>query len=242
MKFQNKGVVLIQIAPLWSSQPRNQQTSWVFKNVKWMCHKGGVVCCVECTNVVKKWWGSDCDNRAAFLAKIWQTKGTPAISVGALQSRRRPAPQVIFSLRVPARRRATLRQFSAVFPSSHTFQKWCFWRTHVWQVNNYCRNLTKGWVDLRNLMIPKKLSFHSLSFNTHQNEIPTPTPIKNKQPLNMHVSIRVYLFIHTYVFIYKHICVYVYISIFMYVYRWTNRWIDGYMHTTQRLHIYVNTI
>jgi len=81
---------------------------------------------------------------------------------------------------------------------------------------------------------PTKLWFHSLSFKTHQNEIPTPTP--------MHVSIRMYLFIHIYVFIYTHICVYVYISMFMYVYRWIDRWMDGYVHTTQRLHIYVNTI
>jgi len=28
----------------------------------WMCCGGGVVCYVECTNVVKKWQGSDCDN------------------------------------------------------------------------------------------------------------------------------------------------------------------------------------
>ena len=58
----------------------------------------------------------------------------------------------------------------------------------------------------------------------------------------MHVSIRLYLFINIYVFIYTHICVYVYISMFMYAYRWMDRWIDGYVHTTQRLHIYVNTI
>jgi len=58
----------------------------------------------------------------------------------------------------------------------------------------------------------------------------------------MHVSIRVYLFVHIYVLIYTHICVYAYISMFMYVYRWMDRWIDGYVHTTQRLHIYVNTI
>jgi len=28
----------------------------------------------------------------------------------------------------------------------------------------------------------------------------------------------------------------------MYVYRWMDRWIHGYVHTTQRLHTYVNTI
>ena len=28
----------------------------------WMCCGGGVACYVECTNVVKKWQGSDCDN------------------------------------------------------------------------------------------------------------------------------------------------------------------------------------
>jgi len=71
----------------------------------------------------------------------------------------------------------------------------------------------------QNSEIPTKLRFHSLSFNTHQNEIPTPTPIENKAPLSMHVSIRMYLFINIYVFIYTHICVYVYISMFMYVYR-----------------------
>ena len=55
----------------------------------------------------------------------------------------------------------------------------------------------KGWMDLRNSQ--KKISFHSLSFNTHQNETPTPTSIKKKYLLNMHVSIRIYLFIHIYV-------------------------------------------
>jgi len=29
----------------------------------WMCCEGGVACYVECTNVVKKWQRSDCDNR-----------------------------------------------------------------------------------------------------------------------------------------------------------------------------------
>jgi len=37
-------------------------------------------------------------------------------------------------------------------------------------------------------------------------------------------------------------CVYVYISMFLHVYRWMDRWIDGYVHTSQRLHIHVNTI
>jgi len=32
----------------------------------------------------------------AFLAKIWQTMGTPAINAEASQSCRRPAPQAIF--------------------------------------------------------------------------------------------------------------------------------------------------
>jgi len=31
--------------------------------LRWMCCGGGVACCVECTNSVKKWKGSDCDNR-----------------------------------------------------------------------------------------------------------------------------------------------------------------------------------
>ena len=51
----------------------------------------------------------------AFLAKIWQTMGTPAINAEASQSSRRPAPQAIFFWRVLARRRATLREFSAGF-------------------------------------------------------------------------------------------------------------------------------
>jgi len=44
---------------------------------------------------------------------------------------------------------------------------------------------------------------------------------------------------HTYTFMYTHIYVYVCINIFMYVYRWMDRWIDGYIHTIQRLHIYI---
>ena len=40
----------------------------------------------------------DPDSRAAFLAKIWQTMGTPAINAEASQNRRRPAPQAIFFL------------------------------------------------------------------------------------------------------------------------------------------------
>jgi len=31
--------------------------------LRWMCCGGGVACCVECTNSVKKWKGSDCDHR-----------------------------------------------------------------------------------------------------------------------------------------------------------------------------------
>jgi len=32
-----------------------------------------------------------------------------------------------------------------------------FWRTHVWHMCNYCRNLMRGWVDLRNS--PKEVHF-----------------------------------------------------------------------------------
>jgi len=31
--------------------------------LRWIFFGGGVGCNVECTNVVKKWQGSDCDNR-----------------------------------------------------------------------------------------------------------------------------------------------------------------------------------
>jgi len=68
----------------------------------------------------------------AFLAKIWQTMGTPVINAGASHSRWIPAPQAYFFWRVLARQRATLREFSAGFSSFYTFPKWCFWRTHVW--------------------------------------------------------------------------------------------------------------
>ena len=86
----------------------------------------------------------------------------------------------------------------------------------------------------------KKKLFSFLSFDTHQNEIPTPKPIQNKLPLNMHVSIRKNLFIHINVFICTHIYVYVCISIN----RWIDWWIDGCLHTIQmlRVHAYVNTI
>jgi len=59
----------------------------------------------------------------AFLAKIRQKMGTPAINVEASQSRRRPAPWAISFWRVLARRRVTLREFSAVFVSFNSFQK-----------------------------------------------------------------------------------------------------------------------
>jgi len=49
--------------------------------------------------------------------------GTPAKNAGALHTRQMPAPQAIFLGRVLARRTATLREFSAVFPSFYTFQK-----------------------------------------------------------------------------------------------------------------------
>jgi len=65
----------------------------------------------------------DARQKAAFLAKIWQTMGTPAINVEASQIRRRLAPQAIFFWRVLARRRAPLREFSADFLSFYTFQK-----------------------------------------------------------------------------------------------------------------------
>jgi len=91
-----------------------------------------------------------CTSGPAFVAKIWQTMGTPAINAEASQSRRRPTPKAIFFWRVLARRRATLREFSAIFLSFNIFQKWRFWRTHVWHMNNNCRNLMKGWVDIRN--------------------------------------------------------------------------------------------
>jgi len=88
-------------------------------------------------------------------------------------------------------------------------------------MNNYCRNLMKGWVDSE---IPKKLSFHQQCFNTHQNEIPTPTPIKNKEPLNMHVCICIDLFILIYVFsIHIYACMYIQAYLCMY----TDEWIDG---------------
>jgi len=93
----------------------------------------------------------------AFLAKILQTMGTPAINAGASHSRWIPAPQAYFFGRVIARRRATLREFSAGFSSFYTFGKWCFWRTHVWHMCNYCCNFMRGWVDLRNFL--KKVHF-----------------------------------------------------------------------------------
>ena len=85
----------------------------------------------------------------SFVAKIWQTMGTPAINVEALQSCQRPAPQTIFFWRALARRKATFCEFSAVFLSFYTFQKWRFWRTHFWHMNIYCCNMMKGWVDLK---------------------------------------------------------------------------------------------
>jgi hypothetical protein len=59
-------------------------------------------------------------SKPAFLAKIWQTMGTPAINAGASPE---ASAAGIFLLRVLARLRATLRQFSAVFSSFYTFQK-----------------------------------------------------------------------------------------------------------------------
>ena len=38
----------------------------------------------------------DGSDKPAFLAKMWQTMGTPAINAEASQSRRRPTPQAIF--------------------------------------------------------------------------------------------------------------------------------------------------
>jgi len=111
----------------------------------------------------------------AFLAKIWQTMGTPAINAEASHSRWIPAPQGIFFWRVLARRRVTLREFSAGFSSFYTFPKWYFWRTHVWHKLSQLGERLGG-----PQKFPKKSSFHSQSFNTHQNEIPTPTHIKNK--------------------------------------------------------------
>ena len=74
--------------------------------------------------------------------------------------------------RVLARRRATLREFSAVLLLFYTFQKWSFWRTHVWHMNNYCRNLMKGWVDLR-ISNKTLISFtkfkHTLNWNPDYN-------------------------------------------------------------------------
>jgi len=44
-----------------------------------------------------------------------------------------------------------------------------------------CVLIVATWSEVRwTSEIPQKNSFHSLSFNTHQNEIPTPTPIKSK--------------------------------------------------------------
>jgi len=84
-----------------------------------------------------------------FLAKSWQTMGTPDLNAGASHNRWSAASNCCFK-RVLAHGRATLRKFSAVFLSFCTFQKWRFWRTHVWHMCNYCRILMTGWVDPRN--------------------------------------------------------------------------------------------
>jgi len=40
-----------------------------------------VLCSIECTNVVKKWYGSDCDNRGYQGHRSWFFKlGTPSDS------------------------------------------------------------------------------------------------------------------------------------------------------------------
>jgi len=151
--------------------------------------------------------------------------GTRAINAEASQSRGMPAPQAICFWGVLARRRATLRGFSAVFLWFYTFQKWHFWRKDVWHMNNYCHDLMKGRVDLR-FSNKTLISFTKFQYTSKwQSRLQKPLKTEN-------VYIRLYPFIHIHVFIYTHICVYACRSMFMYVYRWMDRWIDGYVHTT----------
>ena len=75
--------------------------------------------------------------------------GTPGINAEASQSRRRPAPQAFFFLEGASTSESDFA-WILVFQSFCTFQKWHFWRTHVWHMKNHCHNLMKGWSNLRN--------------------------------------------------------------------------------------------
>jgi len=77
--------------------------------LRWMCCRGGEPCDVECTNAVKKWWGSDCDNQDfqvhwGWVFKLLQTHSTVRLMCKQIWERRRLSrfPKNVYSLRSPA--------------------------------------------------------------------------------------------------------------------------------------------
>jgi len=153
-------------------------------------------------------------SRSAFLAKICQTMSTAAINSEASQSCQRPAPQAIYFWRVLARRRATSREFSAVFfyhfiPSQndafegHMFDIWIIIIATWWKVG-------------RTSKVPKKtlISFTKFLYISKWNP---DSNIRKKQITVKHACIYSHVSIHTYVCIYLYtymrICIYKYVYV-----------------------------
>jgi len=95
-------------------------------------------------------------------------------------------------------------------------------------MNHYCRNLMKGWVDLRNskktLIAFTKFSYTSKSnpdSNTH-----------NKQKTVKHACIYSHVSIHTYIHIYPYtymrICIYKYVYVCIHMNGWMDTWVCTY--------------